>query len=206
MEENNKPKEKKIIRNIDGEEIDFYKDDLKEKLTFETAGFARRLFAYLLDFILIIAIWFIFSMFVFDFFKEVDEFITNFPATDEALQDPENFRIFSELMWKLVLNLILTYLAVQLVYFTLVPALLGDGRTLGKMLAGIGVIDIRTVNEVSPSRLFLREFLCRTLLETLLILPGIVSFIIALVRDDSRSLHDLLSKTAVIKLDLYNLE
>ncbi|NLH54225.1 MAG: RDD family protein, partial [Acholeplasmataceae bacterium] len=60
------------------------------------------------------------------------------------------------------------------------------------------------LEEASASRLIFREFVGRGLLETMLILPHIASMFLVLFRKDSRSLHDLLAGTVVIKFDLHN--
>jgi uncharacterized RDD family membrane protein YckC len=77
---------------------------------------------------------------------------------------------------------------------------------VGKLLAGIGVVDAMTLNELKPIKLIFREFVCRTLLETVLIIPLIISIGLSFFRDDSKSLHDILSKSVVIKMDMYNVE
>ena len=98
------------------------------------------------------------------------------------------------------------FIFAKLAYYTFVPAIIGDGKTLGKLICGIGVVNVKTLNEITPTRLILREFVGGILVETLLIVPVIVSGIIAMVRDDSRCLHDLIAGTVVIKTDLYNLD
>ena len=49
------------------------------------------------------------------------------------------------------------------------------------------------------SRLVLREFVGRTLLETLLVLPGIVSLFMLLLSKDGKSLRDRLAGTVVVQ-------
>ena len=51
----------------------------------------------------------------------------------------------------------------------------------------------------SPSRLVLREFVGRTLLESLLVLPGLASAVLALFSSEGRTLHDRLSRTIVVQ-------
>lgn len=196
----------RFVRNIDGQEIDFEKDDLLEKQTYESANLIRRLCAYIIDIVLMIALWYIFIQFIFNFFGPIDSFVENFNPTDEDLLDLLRYNEFVELFWSLILNLYLTWILVHLVYFTLIPAIIGDGRTVGKMLAGIGVVHLETLEEITPTRLMLREFVGRLLLENFLILPIIASMIVSFVRKDGRSIHDLVAKTIVIKLDLYRLE
>lgn len=191
--------------NIDGELIDLEQDDLASKLVFETATFRRRFMAYLIDIVLVISICFI-GIAIFKVFKDIDHFMEVFEATDSDLTDILKYKELRDLFWKLMFNIYLIWLGSNLLYFTLVPAIIGDGRTIGKMLAGIGVVDLATLEEISPSRLMLREFIGRTLIENVLIIPFIVSIIISFVREDSRSLHDLIAKTVVIRFDLYKLK
>lgn len=198
--------EHRFVRNFDGEEIDFEKDDLLEKQTYESANLIRRICAYAIDLAIMISIWFIFIEFVFNFFGPIDQFVKNFNPSDTDLTDLIMYEEFVELFWRLVLNLYLTWLLVQLVYYTIVPALIGEGRSVGKMLAGIGVVHLETLEELSPSRLMLREFVGRLLLENLLIVPIVASCLVSFFRDDGRTIHDLISKSVVIKLDLYRLE
>lgn len=198
--------ERRFVRNIDGQEIDFEKDDLLEKLTYESANLIRRLCAYVIDVILMIAIWYIVVQYILNIFGPIDAFVETFNPTDENLVDLLKYNEFVNLFWRLLLNLYLTWLSIHLLYFTITPAILGDGRTIGKMLAGIGVVHLESLEEITPTRLILREFVGRLLIENLFILPMIATMIVSVFRKDGRSIHDLISKTIVIKLDLYRLE
>ncbi len=198
--------EKREVRNIDGEIIDLEKDDLLEKLTYETASLARRVGSYLFDFMLMVVIWYIFIEYVFEFMGPIDSFIKSLGQDERDFENLILFNEFKDLVWKLFLNLWLAWLIVNTAYYTLVPALIGDGRTVGKMIAGIGVVSHQTLEEVSPSRLVLREFVGKVLIEMLFIIPMIVSVFMALAREDSRMIHDIVSKTVVIKFDLYRLD
>lgn len=194
---------KKVIRNIDGEIIDFTKDDLLEKLTYESANFIRRMIAYGMDLILVIVIWYLITK---SMFVELDQFVEVLGANEADYTNVELFKAFRDLVGQLYVKLFLTWIFTKTVYFTLVPAIIGNGQTLGKLVAGIGVVDMKTLEEVSPSRLMLREFIGRGLVETLLIIPTIISIILAFYREDSRTLHDIMAKTVVIELDLYDID
>ena len=61
------------------------------------------------------------------------------------------------------------------------------------------MVDAAVPGEVSPSRLVLREFVGRTLLESLLVLPGLASAVLALFSSEGRTLHDRLSRTIVVQ-------
>jgi uncharacterized RDD family membrane protein YckC len=139
-------------------------------------------------------------------FKQVDEFIENLGLNEADFTDAEKLKQFADLVGQLYLKLFLTFIFVQTLYFTLIPAIIGNGQSIGKLVAGIGVVDLETLEEISPIRLVFREFIGRGLVETVLIIPLIISFFIAFFRDDSRSLHDLMAKTVVVKLDLYDID
>lgn len=193
MESNNKIKDKLISL----EENDF------EKLTFETASIARRLAAYLIDALIIIAVIYIISIFL---SREIDEFVRTLGTNEQDFNDLVKYEKFVHLFYKLVLNVILSWIIVRLVYFTLIPAIIGNGKTVGKLIAGISVLDINTLNEMSPSRLMLREAVGRILVETILVIPSIISMIIPFFRSDARTIRDLIAKTVVVRDDLYSLE
>ena len=70
---------------------------------------------------------------------------------------------------------------------------------MGKLLFRLSLLDAASLEEMSPSRLVLREFVGRTLLETLLVLPGIVSLFMLLLSKDGKSLRDRLAGTVVVQ-------
>ncbi len=196
--------EKKDIRkNIDGEIVDFSKDDLVEKLTYETASIGRRFSAYLIDAVIIISLLSIASFFL---FKPINEFVTNLGVDENDFNSWVKYQEFKDLFLRLILNMYLAWTGIRIAYFTLAPAIIGSGRTVGRLIAGIGVLDCDTLEEISPSRLVLREVVGRVVVETILMIPGIVSIIMPFVRKDQRTIRDLIAGTNVIKLDLYNME
>ena len=71
------------------------------------------------------------------------------------------------------------------------------GKSLDQKIHNSG--DAAVPGEVSPSRLVLREFVGRTLLESLLVLPGLASAVLALFSSEGRTLHDRLSRTIVVQ-------
>lgn len=195
--------EKDVYYNIDGQEIDFSDYNIQEKITYESANFIRRLCAFAGDMLIIVCIWYLCSI---STFNKLNDFVSQLGIDPGDFTNPEVLLNFARLYHQSIVKLIFMFYFVQTVYFTFVPALIGCGRTVGKLLAGIGVVDARTLNELKPIRLIFREFICRTLLETVLILPLLVSVCISFFRDDSKSLHDILSGSVVIKMDLYNVE
>ncbi len=179
------------------------KEKFYEEITFETASIARRLAAYLIDALIIIAIVYIISIFL---FREIDAFVATLGTNEQDFNDLVKYEKFVELFYKLILNIFISWISARLIYFTLVPAILGSGRTVGKLVTGIGVVDLNTLKEMSPSKLMLREAVGRILVETILIIPGIISMIIPLFRNDARTIRDLIAKTVVIRLDFYDFE
>ena len=197
-------KEKKVImHNIDGEEVDFSDLNIQEKLTYESANFIRRLVAFFFDTLIVIVIWYLCSITT---FKQIDEFVANLGINPDDFTNPEVLKEFARLYHQTIVKLYMFFIFSKLAYYTFVPAIIGDGKTLGKLVCGIGVVNVKTLNEVTPTRLILREFVGSILVETVLIVPLIISGVIAMVREDSRSLHDLIAGTVVIKTDLYNVE
>ncbi|MFA5693453.1 MAG: RDD family protein [Acholeplasmataceae bacterium] len=178
--------------------------DLIAKQEYETATFIRRGFSYLLDVLVVIAILtaFIYGFKVFD---DINKFFELFEATAEDLENEVLYLEMRDLFLEVLLKVYLFYLASKLIYFTLIPAIIGNGRTLGKLVAGLAVLDEGTLEEISPSRLILREFLGRVLIETVLIIPFIISIFISYYREDSKSLHDLIAKTVVIKEEMFEI-
>ncbi|HPA60149.1 MAG TPA: RDD family protein, partial [Clostridia bacterium] len=73
------------------------------------------------------------------------------------------------------------------------------GKTFGKLILRVSLLDASKLEEMSPSRLMLREFVCRTLLETLLIVPGILSLLMVAFSKDGKSLRDRLANTIVVQ-------
>lgn len=176
--------------------------ELISKQTFETATFIRRMMAFLVDMLFVVAIaWTLIVSF--KLFAKIDLFFELFEASNEDIENMELFNQMRDLFWDLIIKVYLIWLGSKLLYFTLLPAILGNGRTLGKLLAGIGVVDSVTLDEITPSRLVLREFVGRILVETIFVIPYIVSIILSFYREDSKSLHDLIGGTVVIRLDMF---
>ena len=162
------------IRNIDGEIIDFTKDDLAEKLTYESANFIRRMIAFLIDLVFIVVIWYLCTKHQ---FKQVDEFIENLGLNEADFTDADKLKQFADLVGQLYLKLFLTFIFVQTLYFTLIPAIIGNGQSIRKWLRG-SELWIWKLWEICI-RLVFREFIGRGLVETVLIIPLIISFFIA---------------------------
>ena len=195
--------DKDVYYNIDGQEIDFSDYNIQEKITYESANFIRRLCAFMGDILIIICIWYLCSI---STFNRLNDFVSQLGIDPSDFVNPQVLLDFARLYHQSIIKLIFIFYFVQTVYFTFVPALIGSGQTIGKLLAGIGVVDARTLNELKPIRLIFREFICRTLLETVLIIPLLISICLSFFRDDSKSLHDILSGSVVIRTEMYNVE
>ena len=151
----------------------------------------KRLAAFLVDFILILLLWYLMTM---KDLKRVDTLLESLdPLTEGALDR------LAESIFKMVTAFLLKWLFYQSLYFCILPAVLGNGKTVGKLLFRLSLLDAVSLEEMSPSRLVLREFVGRTLVETLLILPGIVSLFMLLLSKDGKSLRDRLAGTVVVQ-------
>ena len=151
----------------------------------------KRLAAFLVDFILILLLWYLMTM---KDLKRVDTLLESLdPLTAVALAR------LAESIFKMATAFLLKWMFCQSLNFCIFPALLGNGKTLGKLLFRLSLLDAASLEEMSPSRLVLREFVGRTLLETLLILPGIVSLFMLLLSKDGKSLRDRLAGTVVVQ-------
>ena len=157
----------------------------------EIAQTTRRIGAIVIDYIIIFLLWYIFTA---KDLTRVDELLKTLDPDIEG-----NLDIFVEELFGMYVKFILKWLGIQTVIFTLIPAIIGSGKTIGKLIFGIGVVNSETIEEISPSRLIFREFVVRTLFETLLIIPSIISIFMVLIRHDGRSIHDVFAKTIVIK-------
>lgn len=158
---------------------------------YEVASFKTRFGAFVIDFVLIFLIWYAFTL------TDLEEVNTLMKSLDPVVEG--SLDVFVEAIFKLYVALIFKWIIVTTVVYTLIPAIIGDGKTIGKLIFGISVVSSVTFQEISPSRLMLRELVIRNLLETILIIPMIVSMVLVIFHKQSKSIHDLLAKTIVIK-------
>lgn len=151
----------------------------------------KRLAAFLLDFVLVFMLWYFMTK---GNLKQVDTLMETLdPAVEGALD------VFIQALFQMLTAFLLKWLFCQTLYFCILPAILGNGKTLGKLLLRISLLDAGTLDEMSPSRLMLRELVGRTLLETLLIIPGIVSLFMVLFSKNGKSLRDRLANTITVQ-------
>lgn len=151
----------------------------------------KRLAAFLVDFILVFLIWY--WMTARDL-ETVNSLMTTLdPETEGALDT------FAQAVFRMMTAFVLKWLFCQTLYFCLIPAILGQGKTVGKLLLRISLVNAATLEEMSPSRLMLREFVGRTLVETLLVVPGIVSLMMTLFSKNGISLRDRMAHTVAVQ-------
>lgn len=151
----------------------------------------KRLAAFLLDFVLVFMLWYFMTK---GNLKQVDTLMETLdPAVEGALD------VFVQALFQMLTAFLLKWLFCQTLYFCILPAILGNGKTLGKLLLRISLLDAGTLDEMSPSRLMLRELVGRTLLETVLIIPGIVSLFMVLFSKNGKSLRDRLANTITVQ-------
>ena len=151
----------------------------------------KRLSAFWLDIVLVFMMWYLMTK---GDLKQVDVMMETLdPSVDGALD------IFAQALFKMLTAFLLKWIFCQTLYFCIVPAILGNGKTLGKLLLRVSLLHAKTLEEMSPSRLMLREFVGRTLLETLLIIPGLVSIFMVVFSKDGKSLRDRLADTVAVQ-------
>lgn len=151
----------------------------------------KRLTAFALDFVLVFLLWYFIT--AGDLEKVNSLMKTLDPAAEGALDT------FVQAVFQMGTIFILKWMFCQTLYFCLVPAVIGQGKTLGKMLLRIRLVNTDTLEEMSPSRLVLREFVGRTVVETLLILPGIISLFMAALSADGRGLRDRMAHSMIVQ-------
>jgi uncharacterized RDD family membrane protein YckC len=163
-------------------------NNLKE---YEIASFKRRFGAFVIDYLIIFLIWYTITK------GNLNEVNTLMETLDPEIEG--SLEILVTAIFKLYIAFIFKWIIVNTIMYTIFPAIFGDGKTIGKLIFGICVVDSLTFDEVSPSRLIFREFIVRNLLETIFVVPTIISMFLVCFHKESKSIHDLLAKTIVIK-------
>lgn len=151
----------------------------------------KRIAAVSVDLILVFLAWYFLTV------KDLNKVNALLKELDPEV--PGALDVFAEALFGMLTAFALKWLFCQAVYFCLLPAILGNGKTLGKLLLRLSLLDRKTLDEMSPSRLMLREFVGRTLVETLLLIPGIVSMVMTAVSKDGISLRDRIAGTIVVQ-------
>jgi uncharacterized RDD family membrane protein YckC len=126
--------------------------------------------------------------------KQVDTLMESLDPTIEGSLD-----VFIKALFQMLTAFLLKWLFCQTLYYCVLPAIIGNGKTIGKLILRISLVEVATLEEMSPSRLMLREFVGRTLLETLFVIPGIISLFMVLFSKDGKSLRDRLANTIIVQ-------
>ena len=151
----------------------------------------KRISAFLVDFILVFLLWCFMTN---TDLKQVDTLMESLDPTIEGSLD-----VFIKALFQMLTAFLLKWLFCQTLYYCVLPALIGNGKTIGKLILRISLVEVATLEEMSPSRLMLREFVGRTLLETLFVIPGIISLFMVLFSKDGKSLRDRLANTIIVQ-------
>ena len=151
----------------------------------------KRISAFLVDFILVFLLWCFMTN---TDLKQVDTLMESLDPTIEGSLD-----VFIKALFQMLTAFLLKWLFCQTLYYCVLPAIIGNGKTIGKLILRISLVEVATLEEMSPSRLMLREFVGRTLLETLFVIPGIISLFMVLFSKDGRSLRDRLANTIIVQ-------
>lgn len=163
----------------------------------------KRLLAIILDSIILVIVFYIFSAII------IVLALTVFRVEAESLFERVlnyAFGPMEALVWTNLLNSI-AYLQVAvplLIYFLINGYLLATkGQSIGKLLLRIAIVD-KDTHEVPPlSRIFLRRYM---IIDAMFIINFVLSMIIELVdvlsifRRDRRMIHDMLANTIVIEV------
>ena len=160
-----------------------------EEVTF--APKIKRFGAYIIDFFILFVFWYLLTK------KDLE--IVN--VLLETL-DPDAVGaadIFAEAIIKLYVSFIFKLMFVEVLYYCLVPAVLGKGRTVGKLIFKINLVSRDTGEELSVPRLFLRELLGRAIIETLFVIPLFVSMFMLLFTEDGKTIRDLLGRSITVE-------
>jgi uncharacterized RDD family membrane protein YckC len=151
----------------------------------------KRISAFLVDFILVFLLWCFMTN---TDLKQVDTLMESLDPTIEGSLD-----VFIKALFQMLTAFLLKWLFCQTLYYCVLPAIIGNGKTIGKLILRISLVEVATLEEMSPSRLMLREFVGRTLLETLFVIPGIISLFMVLLSKDGKSLRDRLANTIIVQ-------
>lgn len=151
----------------------------------------KRLAAFLADFVLLFLIWYLVTA------KDLEKVNALMQTLDPDAEG--SLDTFVQAVFQMLTAFAFKWLFCQTLYFCLIPAILGNGKTPGKLLLRISLVDAATLEEMSPSRLILREFAGRTLVETLFVIPGVISLFLTAFSRDGKSLRDHIAHTVAVQ-------
>ena len=148
--------------------------------------FLARLGAGMIDVLFIFLIWYWITQ---KDLAKVDELLQYLDPAVEGTAD-----IFSQAIMQMLVKYLFKYIVVSLCWRCILPAILGNGKTLGKLIFRLSMVDKSKLTEISASRLLLRE-LARLFAE-ILVVPMLVSVVLYFCKKDL--LHDRIVKTTVV--------
>lgn len=160
-----------------------------EEVTF--APKIKRFGAYIIDFFILFAFWYLLTK------KDLEKVNVLLETLDPDAVGAAD--IFAEAIIKLYVSFIFKLMFVEVLYYCLVPAVLGKGRTVGKLIFKINLVSRDTGEELSVPRLFLRELLGRAIIETLFVIPLFVSMFMLLFTEDGKTIRDLLGRSITVE-------
>ena len=160
-----------------------------EEVTF--APKIKRFGAYIIDFFILFVFWYLLTK------KDLEKVNVLLETLDPDAVGAAD--IFAEAIIKLYVSFIFKLLFVEVLYYCLVPAVLGKGRTVGKLIFKINLVSRDTGEELSVPRLFLRELLGRAIIETLFVIPLFVSMFMLLFTEDGKTIRDLLGRSITVE-------
>ena len=149
-----------------------------EEVTF--APKIKRFGAYIIDFFILFVFWYLLTK------KDLEKVNVLLETLDPDAVGAAD--IFAEAIIKLYVSFIFKLMFVEVLYYCLVPAVLGKGRTVGKLIFKINLVSRDTGEELSVPRLFLRELLGRAIIETLFVIPLFVSMFMLLFTEDGKTI------------------
>ena len=160
-----------------------------EEVTF--APKFKRFGAYIIDFFILFVFWYLLTK------KDLEKVNVLLETLDPDAVGAAD--IFAEAIIKLYVSFIFKLMFVEVLYYCLVPAVLGKGRTVGKLIFKINLVSRDTGEELSVPRLFLRELLGRAIIETLFVIPLFVSMFMLLFTEDGKTIRDLLGRSITVE-------
>lgn len=108
--------------------------------------------------------------------------------------------------------LFIAYVIVAVIFYFVIPLCTKYGRTVGKIIMGLGVINVKTGEPATRLQTIIRassfiilEFLLSVIIMMYALIPLllVISFIICAVNKKGQSIHDFIAKTTVVELALY---
>ena len=153
---------------------------------YNKADLGKRFLAYLLDALIILALFLPSLFFLFDFFREV--FIYNYY---------DGYNNYSS--QNLILGLILFLLPIR---YSLIKDGLGEGQSYGKKALGLMVVNVKSNNPCSKSNSLGRNIMT-SVISSVPYIGWLVEVIMVFANQEGRKIRDLVAGTQVIEVKEY---